>query len=236
MLFVENGFRFGRVTTFLCRLKMIISILSWKWLPIRKGYDFQMTPASFNAWYIVENGFRFGRVTTTCILGTFETCLCWKWLPIRKGYDPPTAPGDTTLSPVENGFRFGRVTTFFTNAQLGITRWKWLPIRKGYDWGVLLPILVLTLLKMASDSEGLRQRFFHGHPTFKLSWKWLPIRKGYDFESIANSVGEKLCWKWLPIRKGYDLNSILLKWSFNVENGFRFGRVTTICLLFHTPH
>jgi len=58
---VENGFRFGRVTTYgdLCGLP---KLYCRKWLPIRKGYD--LFPAPFLGLSPVENGFRFGRVTT----------------------------------------------------------------------------------------------------------------------------------------------------------------------------
>ncbi len=80
---------------------------------------------------------------------------------------------------------------------------KWLPIRKGYDF-----------------CSGGPQRA-------SICRKWLPIRKGYDTVSMS-LMGNMTCRKWLPIRKGYDPIpfSESARHSY-VENGFRFGRVTT---------
>jgi len=110
---------------------------------------------------------------------------CWKWLPIRKGYD-----------------------IVWPRLLIEYRGWKWLPIRKGYDTPAAIAFWTLSLvimLKMASDSEGLRQ--------------WLP----YHIQLLPLSR-----WKWLPIRKGYDNNKPpCSNCRVDVENGFRFGRVTT---------
>jgi len=60
---VENGFRFGRVTTFRIAPGTVCPFHGRKWLPIRKGYDF------------------FSRRVVSCIPARR------KWLSIRKGYD-----------------------------------------------------------------------------------------------------------------------------------------------------
>jgi len=60
---VENGFRFGRVTTSMFILNSFKRLLRRKWLPIRKGYD-EALPSGSEFLVSVENGFRFGRVTT----------------------------------------------------------------------------------------------------------------------------------------------------------------------------
>jgi len=106
---VENGFRFGRVTTTGGAAPRSFELFGRKWLPIRKGYDSPAIAAQRPHMNGVENGFRFGRVTTRLL-------------------QPPLV-----LLSVENGFRFGRVTTTaFSRIPLTLSR-KWLPIRKGYD-------------------------------------------------------------------------------------------------------
>ncbi len=131
--FVENGFRFGRVTTPVGP----VNILS----------------------FLVENGFRFGRVTTSAGFPlTFRSCpskmasdseglrqghcpvghlfISRKWLPIRKGYDSTFRSGlagrfyvESKMASDSEGLRHCAVlTTPFRR----LCR-KWLPIRKGYD-------------------------------------------------------------------------------------------------------
>ena len=151
LLLVENGFRFGRVTTELLRRASRI-LCSWKWLPIRKGYDstVRVLIKRFSwKWLPIRKGY------DTRIWGTHYMSPGWKWLPIRKGYDLTLDHQQQPL--VENGFRFGRVTTCRSGSNLPPMCWKWLPIRKGYD--------ICISYSISSSS---------------FSWKWLPIRKGYD--------------------------------------------------------
>ena len=84
---VENGFRFGRVTTK---------------KRLRRTTVFSE----------VENGFRFGRVTTTGLLNSYPPFLL-KMASDSEGLRPPLFPIQMPASTrnVENGFRFGRVTT-----------------------------------------------------------------------------------------------------------------------------
>ena len=135
-LLVENGFRFGRVTTQLQSLSQPY-FSSLKMASDSEGLrpNRVVGIASF-CWQFVENGFRFGRVTTW--ISTF-IFIVWLIL-VENGFRfgrVTTQIGDLfrqSLSGVENGFRFGRVTTddFFHPLPQAI-RWKWLPIRKGYD-------------------------------------------------------------------------------------------------------
>ena len=85
---VENGFRFGRVTTLIANWGYSSPSLRGKWLPIRKGYDGGYSSPNLQHNF-VENGFRFGRVTTLEILLDEVDNFRGKWLPIRKGYDFP---------------------------------------------------------------------------------------------------------------------------------------------------
>jgi len=82
---VENGFRFGRVTTPLTVVSNTI-ILCEKWLPIRKGYDlYQSLSAEMlhpcEKWLPIRKGYDF----SIGIPPNFS--IGGKWLPIRKGYD-----------------------------------------------------------------------------------------------------------------------------------------------------
>jgi len=86
---VENGFRFGRVTTGLCLFSVNDDFQF-----VENGFRFGRVTTidvsvSLHQFKFVENGFRFGRVTTKSRKKTSSNLL------------------------VENGFRFGRVTTFF---------------------------------------------------------------------------------------------------------------------------
>jgi len=171
-------------------LRLISSItglswgLRWKWLPIRKGYDFSCS-CSFCHVFLVENGFRFGRVTTNSCVTFSSFSILLKMASDSEG-----------LRPITNVTSIG---TF-----LG---WKWLPIRKGYDKNYNFKFMFhANQLKMASDSEGLRPPL--SRPGSDDRWKWLPIRKGYDFCFDYSDSYNHFCWKWLPIRKGYDKNPL----------------------------
>jgi len=224
---VENGFRFGRVTTSLPESSKILFVK-------------------------VENGFRFGRVTTEVLLrcswydsqlkmaSDSEGLRLITWLSATNSAGLKMASDSEGLRQgpllslsefgmlkmasdseglrqchqlrwwhtldVENGFRFGRVTTLGEGAHWSSfwTCWKWLPIRKGYDNYCWIFFCDCCLLKMASDSEGLRPN------------------------ACPSSYLPNFRWKWLPIRKGYDDAQIRISLNNSVENGFRFGRVTTI--------
>jgi len=113
---------------------------------------------------------------------------------------------------------------------------KWLPIRKGYDSP--LPTTVSTCALVCRKWLPIRKGYDAAQSTgpandIVASRKWLPIRKGYDKLTLSLWNFNIWCRKWLPIRKGYDEQSnticdnLALKF---VENGFRFGRVTT-----HSP-
>jgi len=156
----------------------------------------------------------------------------WKWLPIRKGYDLFVPPEDDNfhfklkMASDSEGLRLSDDTGVL---QRLVHRWKWLPIRKGYDNMHPRHVWNVPVLKMASDSEGLRPSNSSWGHYFVPSWKWLPIRKGYDFfykcptwnyslKMASDSEGLRLgC---TPPHPRFDL----------VENGFRFGRVTTTLL------
>jgi len=135
---VENGFRFGRVTTiyrsaFSSGLSKMASDSEGlrlnpppytMILPSRSKMASDSeglrppTPLQATAFSRVENGFRFGRVTTFVYPGYLILILFL----------------------VENGFRFGRVTTSrkFLRHRLTLFCRKWLPIRKGYDTWLLV--------------------------------------------------------------------------------------------------
>jgi len=154
-LFVENGFRFGRVTT-----KLILE------MPAQQ----------------VENGFRFGRVTTLFICSFCHVfLLLLKMASDSEGLRPWGAwggapPTALKMASDSEGLRQLASLTSFMIIPLKMAsdseglrpppflknydvefRWKWLPIRKGYD--LIHP----------------------DHRDFPVArWKWLPIRKGYD--------------------------------------------------------
>jgi len=133
---------------------------------------------------------------------------CRKWLPIRKGYD----------QPLEAALR-------------AASSRKWLPIRKGYDARAFSIAVIFPPSKMASDSEGLRRVYNSfitqaGQDLSKMASDSEGLRHYYVFFHIFLLV---CCRKWLPIRKGYDSRKFLQSPEnfIVVENGFRFGRVTT---------
>jgi len=86
LAFVENGFRFGRVTTLRLKIFNLTNIC------VENGFRFgRVTTKKCSLIELideVENGFRFGRVTTIFVI----------------------FPSPESVA-VENGFRFGRVTT-----------------------------------------------------------------------------------------------------------------------------
>jgi len=177
---VENGFRFGRVTTKVPPALFPLRGMSRKWLPIRKGYDH-------------------------CPIGHFFAVgICRKWLPIRKGYDS-LPPGTSFINSISR---------------------KWLPIRKGYDDHVTRKGHMNLMSKMASDSEGLRQVIY-------LSGVFPPPSKMASDSEGLRLPGQPCHEVLQPQSKmasdseGLRLYVRSLGRDATVENGFRFGRVTT---------
>ena len=82
----------------------------------------------------------------------------WKWLPIRKGYDLNLL-FQKTRSYVENGFRFGRVTTVLCSKPRKLSMLKMASDSEGLRLFFFFFFSLLTKLKMASDSEGLRLNY-----------------------------------------------------------------------------
>jgi len=179
--------------------------MSRKWLPIRKGYDH-------------------------CPIGHFFAVgICRKWLPIRKGYDrftnrcPSVGPHDCRKwLPIRKGYDSLPPGTSFINS---ISR-KWLPIRKGYDDHVTRKGHMNLMSKMASDSEGLRQVIYISGvfpPPSKMASDSEGLRlPGQPCHEVLQPQS-----KMASDSEGLRLYVRSLGRDATVENGFRFGRVTT---------
>jgi len=131
---VENGFRFGRVTTSRwCRHLLLRQ--SWKWLPIRKGYDFEFQPLHlledtlqlkmasdseglrlFILLFFIFFVLKMASDSEGLRLLFFFHPLLGEWFPLKMASD-------------SEGLRL----MYRVSIRVDWLRWKWLPIRKGYD-------------------------------------------------------------------------------------------------------